>query len=169
MSMTSRVPSRRWDTASERIMSSVITPPAVRSTCASPCSRPSAANTSRRESMQVTMASRRLGRTSMCRAGSDSANARLLATRASMTSTRGTLVRDTGVMSDPGLLLVAELRGLVGRQSELHELLDALAEGARQEPGCSSFRVLAGDEPGEWVLLAAWRDEAALRAHYGTP
>jgi quinol monooxygenase YgiN len=85
-----------------------------------------------------------------------------------MTSTRGTLVRDTGVMSDPGLLLVAELHGLVGRQSELHELLDALAEGARQEPGCSSFRVLAAEEPGEWVLLAAWRDEAALRAHYGT-
>jgi len=72
-------------------------------------------------------------------------------------------------MSDPGLLLVAELHGLVGRQSELHELLDVLADGARGESGCSSFRVLAAEEPGEWVLLAAWRDEAALRAHYATP
>ena len=71
-------------------------------------------------------------------------------------------------MSDPGLMLVAELHGLVGRQSEMRELLDALADGAREEPGCASFRVLAAEEPGEWVLLAGWRDEAALRAHYRT-
>jgi quinol monooxygenase YgiN len=77
-------------------------------------------------------------------------------------------VRDTEGMSDPDLMLVAELHGLVGRQSELRELLDALAEGARGEPGCASFRVLAAEKPGEWVLLAAWDDEAALRAHYAT-
>jgi quinol monooxygenase YgiN len=71
-------------------------------------------------------------------------------------------------MSDPGLILVAELHGLVGRQSELRELLDALAAGARGEPGCQSFRVLTAEEPGEWVLLSEWADEHALRAHYGT-
>lgn len=71
-------------------------------------------------------------------------------------------------MSDPDVLLVAELHGLVGRQSELRELLDALGDGAREEPGCASFRVLAAEEPGEWVLLAGWSDEAALRAHYRT-
>jgi quinol monooxygenase YgiN len=72
-------------------------------------------------------------------------------------------------MSDPGVILVAELHGLVGRQSELRELLDALATGARDEPGCRSYRVLTAEEPGEWVLLSAWVDEAALRAHYATP
>ena len=77
-------------------------------------------------------------------------------------------IGDTAGMSDPGLMLVAELHGLVGRQSELRELLDALADGAREEPGCASFRVLAAEEPGEWVLLAAWSDEEALRAHYRT-
>ena len=71
-------------------------------------------------------------------------------------------------MSDPGLMVVAELHGLVGRQSELRELLDALADGARGEPGCTSFRVLAAEEPGEWVLLSEWVDEDALRAHYRT-
>ena len=71
-------------------------------------------------------------------------------------------------MSDPALLLVAELHGLVGRQSELRELLDGLAVGARGEPGCRSFRVLVAEEPGEWVLLSAWGDEDALRAHYRT-
>ena len=61
ISITSRVPSRRCEIASERITSSVTTPPALRSTCASPSPSPSAAKTSSRESMQVTIASRRLG------------------------------------------------------------------------------------------------------------
>ena len=72
-------------------------------------------------------------------------------------------------MSDPRLIQVAELHGLVGRQSELGELLDALATGARDEPGCSSFRVLTGEEPGEWVVLSEWVEEASLRAHFRTP
>ena len=38
-------------------------------------------------------------------------------------------------MSDPGLMLVAELHGLVGRQSELRELLDALADGRARRAG----------------------------------
>ena len=42
MRMISSVPSRRWEIASERISSSVTTPPALRITCASPSSRPSA-------------------------------------------------------------------------------------------------------------------------------
>jgi quinol monooxygenase YgiN len=71
-------------------------------------------------------------------------------------------------MSDPGLVMVAELHGLVGRQTELHEMLDALAAGARDEPGCLGFRVLTAEEPGEWVLLTEWVDEPALRAHYAT-
>ena len=40
MRMISRVPSRRWEIASERISSSVTTPPALRMTCASPSFRP---------------------------------------------------------------------------------------------------------------------------------
>jgi quinol monooxygenase YgiN len=71
-------------------------------------------------------------------------------------------------MADPARLLVAELHGLAGLQAQLRELLDGLAEGARKEPGCVSFRVLSAGEPGEFVLLSAWIDEAALRAHYAT-
>jgi quinol monooxygenase YgiN len=71
-------------------------------------------------------------------------------------------------MSDPGLLVVAELHGLAGRAGELRELLDELAAGSRTEAGCTSFRVFAADEPGEVVLLSGWADEAALQTHYGT-
>jgi hypothetical protein len=42
MRMISSVPRRRWEIASERISSSVTTPPALRMTCASPSCRPSA-------------------------------------------------------------------------------------------------------------------------------
>jgi quinol monooxygenase YgiN len=72
-------------------------------------------------------------------------------------------------MSDPTRLLVAELHGLVGLRSELRALLDQLAAGAQGEPGCGGFQVLSAEEPGEFVLLSAWVDEDALRAHYATP
>src|SRR3954463_1359607 len=65
-------------------------------------------------------------------------------------------------------LLVAEIHGLAGREPELSRLLGDLANAARQEDGCLLYRVLRGDEPGEFVLLSHWRDEAALNAHYAS-
>ena len=61
MSRISRVCSLRWLIVSERITSSVTTPPALRSTCTSPICSPNSANTSIRESMQVS--------TTVCSAG----------------------------------------------------------------------------------------------------
>ena len=72
-------------------------------------------------------------------------------------------------MSDPTRLLVAELHGLAGRREELQALLDELADGARAEGGCLTFRVLAAEEPGDFVLLSSWSSEADLRSHYATP
>ena len=63
-------------------------------------------------------------------------------------------------------LLVSEMHGLAGRAGELERLLDDLAAGARGEDGCLKFLVLRRGEPGELVVLAHWRDEQALRAHY---
>ena len=70
---------------------------------------------------------------------------------------------------DPGVMLVAELHGLVGRLDELRALLAELAEATRREPRSTGFKVLASDEPGELVLLISWADESALREHYATP
>lgn len=72
-------------------------------------------------------------------------------------------------MPDPRLLLVAEVHGLVGRDAEVRAALTDLADGSAAEPGLVRFRVLAAGEPGEYVLLQEWADEAALRAHYRTP
>jgi quinol monooxygenase YgiN len=72
-------------------------------------------------------------------------------------------------MSDASVLLVAELHGLVGREGELRELVEALAASARQDPGCLSYHAAASlGEPGDLLIVAQWRDEAALRAHYDT-
>ena len=67
------------------------------------------------------------------------------------------------------VLLVADLHGRVGLTTELRALLAELADASRAEPDCVDFRVLAGDDPGELVLLSVWRNEAALRAHYASP
>jgi quinol monooxygenase YgiN len=72
-------------------------------------------------------------------------------------------------MSDPALILVAEVHGRAGLVAELRALLGELADGARGEAGCVSFQVLAADDPGEFVMLASWTSESALRAHYDTP
>ena len=61
ISRISRVCSLRWLIVSDRMTSSVTTPPALRSTCTSPICRPNSANTSSRESMHVS--------TTVCSAG----------------------------------------------------------------------------------------------------
>jgi quinol monooxygenase YgiN len=71
-------------------------------------------------------------------------------------------------MSDPGVMLVADVHGLVGSTAELGALLGELAGGARAEPECVGYRVLAAEDPGDFVLLASWTTEGALRAHYDT-
>ena len=115
ISITSRVPSRRWEIASERITSSVITPPALRRTCASPSASPSAAKTSSRESMHVTIASARLGRRSRWLLGSAPAKSALLASSSSITSmprTLGQADRAVGreACTAPAEVLAGELR-----------------------------------------------------------
>jgi quinol monooxygenase YgiN len=65
--------------------------------------------------------------------------------------------------------MIAAVHGLAGRRRDLRALLDELAGAALGESGCDQFRVLELADPGEMVLIAAWADERALRAHFATP
>jgi quinol monooxygenase YgiN len=64
----------------------------------------------------------------------------------------------------------AQIHGLAGRGAELREVLvehatvTAAMEGSL---GSVAYAPLGG-EAGEYVLDAWWRDESALRAHYGS-
>lgn len=71
-------------------------------------------------------------------------------------------------MADPSLLLIARVHGTAGGADALRQAARELAAAAAREPGCASFEVLGGEEPEELVILAGWRDEAALRAHFGS-
>jgi quinol monooxygenase YgiN len=72
-------------------------------------------------------------------------------------------------VSDPGVLLLAEVHGRAGLSDELDTVLAELARGTLAEPECIDYRVLRDGAPGEYVLLGAWSSEATLRAHYETP
>jgi quinol monooxygenase YgiN len=66
------------------------------------------------------------------------------------------------------VLLVAEVHGRTGLEPELRVLLRELADASHAEPQCAGFRVLAAEEPGEFVLFGSWSTEAAMREHYDT-
>jgi quinol monooxygenase YgiN len=66
------------------------------------------------------------------------------------------------------IMVLADVHGLMGRRSELEEILAALTLESRRELGCESFRVLPAEDPADFVLLSRWSDEAALRTHYTT-
>ncbi len=72
-------------------------------------------------------------------------------------------------MSDPAVVLVAEIHGRAGLADGLRDLLADLAVGALAEAECVGYRVLTDRVPAEYVLLGAWSSEAGLRAHYETP
>src|SRR4051812_9676328 len=72
-------------------------------------------------------------------------------------------------MNEAGVILIAELHGLVGRHSELEQLLAELAASTRDDPDCLAYHAALLQEPGEYLIVATWRHEAALRAHYATP
>jgi quinol monooxygenase YgiN len=72
-------------------------------------------------------------------------------------------------VSDPKVLLIAEIHGRTGLAQPLRTVLSELVGGTLSEPECVSYRVLTADEPAEHLLLGAWASEAALQAHYETP
>ena len=74
----SRVPKDLWERQRDRMTSSVTTPPALRTICASPFDRPRILKISIRESMHATTAKRMLGATAKSLSSNLSAKSRLL-------------------------------------------------------------------------------------------
>lgn len=68
------------------------------------------------------------------------------------------------------LNIQAEIHGLAGRAGELRDLLTEHAGRLRGAEGCvgASASEVLGDT-GEFLLVARWEHEDALRAHYRTP
>jgi quinol monooxygenase YgiN len=72
-------------------------------------------------------------------------------------------------MPDPASLLIARVHGVAARRADLRAAAEELADASRAEEGCLSFEVLlptAADS--ELVLIAAWRSERDMRAHFSS-
>lgn len=53
------------------------------------------------------------------------------------------------------------------RRERVRELMGATQERARAEPGCISYGFTETlDDPGHFVVVQQWQDQAALDAHY---
>ncbi len=65
------------------------------------------------------------------------------------------------------VVVIATIHGVAGRRDELHALMTETAADVAGEPGCVSYRfaeVLG--EPGTYVNVQEWRDEAAMDGHF---
>lgn len=72
-------------------------------------------------------------------------------------------------MSDP-LHLIAMFTAKPGKTEALRELLEGLIEPTRAEPGCLDYRLMADrEDERRFIFVEAWRDDAALEAHFETP
>jgi quinol monooxygenase YgiN len=69
------------------------------------------------------------------------------------------------------VLVRAELHGLAGDAALLRDVVREHAEQLARADGCLSAAATAplDGDAGELRLDVLWRDESALRAHYGTP
>ena len=74
------------------------------------------------------------------------------------------------MMEGVSFVVVGDIYALVGRAEELVELLRETQEHALSEPGALTYafaEVVA--DPGHYIVLQEWRDEAALEAHSASP
>jgi quinol monooxygenase YgiN len=68
------------------------------------------------------------------------------------------------------IVAVADVYGLVGRRAELLDLMRETQGSARENPGCLTYTFAETlDDPGHFVLVQEWRDQAALDEHYRSP
>jgi quinol monooxygenase YgiN len=68
------------------------------------------------------------------------------------------------------LIVLAHVHTLVGRRAEVLEVFREAAAAARAEDGCLHYEFAESvEDPGRFVLVEEWRDQAALDAHFRSP
>jgi quinol monooxygenase YgiN len=65
------------------------------------------------------------------------------------------------------IIALGDIYAQIPRLEEVRRLMRATQEGAREQPGCESYAFAETlDDPGHFVILQQWRDQAALEGHY---
>ena len=67
------------------------------------------------------------------------------------------------------IIAVADIYGIAGRRQELISTLAGAERDATARDGCLRYSVAATlDDHDHFVTFSAWRDQAAVDAHYGS-
>lgn len=79
-------------------------------------------------------------------------------------------MRETKVMTETPLTVVAEAIAIPGREDELKQRLLSLVEPTRKEEGCIQYDLhMSTDEAGRFVFYENWKSRELLDRHLQSP
>jgi quinol monooxygenase YgiN len=68
------------------------------------------------------------------------------------------------------LIALGDVHAQIPERERVRQLMLATQQRARDEPGCISYAFLETlDDPGHFITVQQWRDQAAFDAHYRSP
>ncbi|MDH4303323.1 MAG: antibiotic biosynthesis monooxygenase [Nitrospira sp.] len=71
---------------------------------------------------------------------------------------------------DSSLRVIAHAKAKTDQVARVREILTALVDATRQEPGCLSYELLQNHaDPTDFVFVERWASATAERAHFVTP
>jgi quinol monooxygenase YgiN len=71
---------------------------------------------------------------------------------------------------DTALRVLARAKAKPDHIAPVREILSALVQPTRREPGCLSYELLQnGSDPTDFVFVEQWASAAAEQAHFTTP
>jgi quinol monooxygenase YgiN len=72
-------------------------------------------------------------------------------------------------MAEDALRVIARVKALPGKVSELRSVLTSLVEPTHKEPGCVSYKLLQNNEdPTDFALIEERESSSALQSHFAT-
>ena len=71
---------------------------------------------------------------------------------------------------DTSLRVIARVKARPDYVAQVQDILRALVDATRQEPGCLSYELLQNNsDPADFVFVEQWASAAAEQAHFVTP
>jgi quinol monooxygenase YgiN len=71
---------------------------------------------------------------------------------------------------DTALRVLARAKAKPDHTARVRDILSALVEPTRREPGCLAYELLQnGSDPTDFVFVEKWASAAAEQAHFATP
>ena len=71
---------------------------------------------------------------------------------------------------DSSLRVIAHAKATPDQVAQVREILTALVDATRREPGCLSYELLQShDDPTGFAFVERWASPAAEQAHFVTP